>query len=542
MGQAAALRQPEGLILRRYRPLRPLGSGGSGSVWLVRDIIADRELALKIVPREGKAGARAEREAVAVSRLRSPHCVRVFAVERDDGHVYVAYEYVAGRTLREAIRTGELDDASAVEVCAQVLDVLAHAHHRGIVHRDVKPANVLLADGDEVSVRLLDFGLAQLEQADPLTATGDVPGTLAYISPERLAGSESTPAADVWSVGVILWEALAGYQPFWSSSPVETARLIGAGAPPLATARPDLPRRLAAAVDRALSVDPRRRPEPKRLAGELRASLEERDERRQRRPAVARRSLLERAAHAGLAAAFTALAASLLSFYPAAWAPALALVVALASLAEPRAGLLLALAVPVLPLGDISLGLTVVYGVAALAWTLLFWNDPRHSFLFVAGPLLGFASLIVLVPLLAERAAGAARRAIQTAAAVLLAALAAGLRSAPLPFSGETPPLGLGIAGSDSPGAVARALWEALVAHPAIGIEATLLVTAAAALPLVRRHGLTGIAVFVSVLPVALLFVPPALGAGSVEPLPVVLGVAVLGVALAVPAARRPRR
>jgi hypothetical protein len=521
--------------------LRPLGSGGSGSVWLVRDIIAERELALKIVPREGKAGARAEREAVAVSRLRSPHCVRVYAVERDERHVYVAYEYVAGRTLREAIRSGELDDAAAVEACAQLLDALAQAHHKGIVHRDVKPANVLLADGEGVSVRLLDFGLAQFEEAEALTATGDVPGTLAYISPERLAGSESTPAADVWSVGVILWEALAGYQPFWSSSPVETAHLISSGAPPLATARPDLPRRLTDAADRALSVDPRRRPEPKRLAHELRASLEERAERRRRRPAVSRRSLLERAVHAGLAAAFTALTVSLLSFYPAAWVPALAGLAALASLAKPRAGLVLALATPILPLGDVSFGLAVVYAAAAFVWIVLSWNDPRGSLLCVTGPLLGFVGAITLVPLLAERAAGAARRAAQAATAVLLAALAAGLRSSPIPFTGDTPPLGLGIAGSDSPGAVAHALWEVLVAYPAIGIEAAFLAAAAAALPLVRRHGLTGIAVFGSTLPVALLFVPPVLGAGSIEPLPVVLGVAVLSAALAVPAIRRPR-
>src|ERR687886_995422 len=247
------------LVLGRYRPLRPLGSGGSGSVWLARDEQSGLDVALKIVPREGKAAARAEREAAAAARLRHPACIRAYAFARDPRHVYIAYEYVPGRTFREALRAGELDDARAVEAAAQVLDGLAHAHATGILHRDVKPSNVLLAHGDEVSVRLLDFGLARMREAETLTGTGDVPGTLAYIAPERLAGEPGAPASDVWGVGVLLWEALAGFHPFWQGSLLETARGIEAGAPALETVRPDLPRPLLVAVDRALSLDPERR-------------------------------------------------------------------------------------------------------------------------------------------------------------------------------------------------------------------------------------------------------------------------------------------
>src|SRR5919106_1124370 len=220
------------LVLGRYRPLRPLGSGGSGSVWLVRDEHAARDVALKVVPREGKAGSRAEREVEAATRLRHPHCLRALALDRDDRHVYVAYPYVHGHTLRELLRGGRLDDATAVEAGAQVLEALAHAHAKGVVHRDVKPANVILEEGETVSVRLLDFGLARIDHADTLTAVGDVPGTLGYIAPERLAGAEATGAADVWAVGVLLWEALAGRHPFWAISPLETARRVEAGAPP----------------------------------------------------------------------------------------------------------------------------------------------------------------------------------------------------------------------------------------------------------------------------------------------------------------------
>ena len=184
---APALVQSE-LVLGRYRPLRPLGSGGSGSVWLARDEQNGLDVALKIVPREGKAASRAEREAEAAARLRHPSCQRAYGFGRDSQHVYIAYEYVPGRTFREALRSGELDDDSTIEACAQILEALAHAHARGIVHRDVKPSNVLLAEGRDVSVRVLDFGLAQIQQAETLTAQGDVPGTLAYIAPERLAG------------------------------------------------------------------------------------------------------------------------------------------------------------------------------------------------------------------------------------------------------------------------------------------------------------------------------------------------------------------
>src|SRR5215212_5675135 len=221
------------LILGRYRPLRPLGSGGMGHVWLARDERSGRDVALKMVGREGKAATRAEREAKAAAALRHPRCQRIYSLARDRGHVYISYEYVPGRTMRDAMRAGELHDAAAIETAAQICEALAHAHGRGIVHRDVKPSNVLLAEADVIDVRLLDFGLAKMAEFDTLTEQGDVPGTLAYISPERLHGRSATFAADIWSVGVILWEALAGRHPFWEGGLTGTSRRIHEGAPPL---------------------------------------------------------------------------------------------------------------------------------------------------------------------------------------------------------------------------------------------------------------------------------------------------------------------
>src|SRR5438105_11675888 len=270
MSEAVAAAAQGGLVLGRYRPLRPLGSGGSGSVWLARDESNGLDVALKIVPRDGNAAARAEREATAASRLRHEHCLRAYGLARDGRHVYIAYEYVPGGTLRQALRAGEVNDATAVEAAAQILEGLAHAHARGIVHRDVKPSNVLVADSDSLSVRILDFGLAQIREEESLTAPGDVPGTLAYISPERLRGDEAGPAADVWAVGVLLWEALSGRHPFWTSSLLKTAERIQAGVPSLAGERPDLPEELVQLVDSALALDPSARPPAARLASALR--------------------------------------------------------------------------------------------------------------------------------------------------------------------------------------------------------------------------------------------------------------------------------
>lgn len=366
MAQALAHAPAPDLALGRYRPLRPLGSGASGSVWLARDEQTGLDVALKIVPREGKAGLRAEREAEAASRLRHPTCLRAYAFGRERGHVYIAYEYAPGFTFRDALRAKELDDADLIEACAQLSEGLAHAHGRGVVHRDVKPANVLIADGDPgVSVRLLDFGLAAFQEAETLTAVGDVPGTLAYISPERLAGEQGTSAGDVWAVGVMLWEALAGRHPFWRPSLMETGRAIEEGAPSLRTARPDLPDALLDAVDQALAIDPRKRPTAAKLAALLR------DARPRRGPRAAGTRLVlapGRFAPALASGTVAALAATLLPFWPPAFALGLAALAAALGFLRPRLGLTAALAVGVLPVGNLSLGLALAYAVAAAAW------------------------------------------------------------------------------------------------------------------------------------------------------------------------------
>ena len=489
MSEAAVAVAPNELVLGRYRPLQPLGSGGSGSVWLARDEPTGIEVALKIVPREGKAASRAEREASAAARLRHRGCQRAYALARDARHVYIAYEYIPGRTLREALRAGELDDAAALEAAAQICEALAHAHKHGIVHRDVKPSNVLLADcQDGVSIKLLDFGLARMDGEETLTAAGDVPGTLAYIPPERLRGRESGPPADVWAVGVLLWEALAGWHPFWKGSLLDTARRIEAGAVSLGRARPDLPRPLIALVDRALSVDPAKRPSAARLAVALRATRHRRERESRTLPRIAPPPV-GRLAPAAAAGLYAGVSAAALPFFPAGWPLGLAAVAVAATLARERAGLAFALAVPVLPLGNVSAGLAWAYAAFALAWLALAWRDARSGLFFVAGGALAPLSLLGLVPLAAQAVRGRARRAAQAFAAVLFAAVVSGVRGSPLPFTqsaaGPVP-----LARARGAGAAVGALWHVVAAHPALLFEAIVLATAAAVLPIARRRAI----------------------------------------------------
>jgi hypothetical protein len=497
---------PNELVLGRYRPLQPLGSGGSGSVWLARDEPTGVEIALKIVPREGKAASRAEREASAAARLRHPGCQRAYALARDSRHVYIAYEYVPGRTLRQALREGAVDDAAALEAAAQICEALAHAHAHGIVHRDVKPSNVLLAESDEISIRLLDFGLARMDGEETLTAAGDVPGTLAYIPPERLRGEESGAPADVWAVGVLLWEALAGWHPFWQGSLLDTARRIESGAVSLERARPDLPRPLIALVDRALSIEPARRPSAAKLAAALRATRHRRERRARALPQLSPppAGRFAPAAAAGLLAGASAAA---LPFYPSGWALGLAALAAAATLFRERAGLAFALAVPVLPLGNISAGLAWAYAALALVWLAFAWKDARTGLFFAAGPLLAPLSLLGLLPLAAQRVQSAARRAAQVFAAVLVTGIVAGLRGDKLPFTHVlAAPLNLNQ--TRNPLSAAGAVWHALMAQPAFLFEALVLAAAAAALPRITRRR---IAPFGLLLLVGILAPDPAL-------------------------------
>jgi Protein kinase domain len=512
MARTAASVAPGSLVLNRYAPVRALGSGGSGSVWLAREVETGRDVALKIVPREGTIGSRAEREAAAASRLRHPRCLRAHALARDAQHVYIVYEYVAGRTMREAMRAGELDDRAVLEAAGQVLEGLAHAHSHGIVHRDVKPANVLLSEGNGVSVKLFDFGLALMHEEEGLTVAGDIPGTLAYISPERLRGEAAGPSADVWGVGVLLWEALAGFHPFWSGTLLDTARAIERGAPSLREHRPDLARPIVSCVDRALSTNPGRRPSAAALARTLRQAGE--GLRLRHRPAHARPrkrtlgvpraalrfsaldlrgarpprppsppaqglALVQRLVCVAGAGAFAGTATAALPFFPERWPVGIAGVAALLTVLSERAGLAFCLAVPILPLGNYAAGLAVLYAVAALGCLIVTWRTPRAGLVVLLGAAFGPIGALAMLPLASMLLPHRAARAPAVAGAVLVAAAIGGA-----PHVGR-----LGIARTDNPLTAWSAIEGAVAARPLVLAEAVALALGAIALPYLRRRG-----------------------------------------------------
>ncbi len=256
-------------MLGRYRLERRLGAGGFGTVWLAHDERLDRPVALKRIPVDGGGSPRAEREALAAARLGHPGIVALYDTGHDDEAFYLASELVRGRTLADLERDGALSDRDVVRIGSALCEALEHAHARGVVHRDVKPGNVMV--GDAGAVKLCDFGIARLADLSSLTLTGDVVGTIAYMAPEQAEGRRVTGASDLYSLALVLYEALTGTNPVRAEGAAATARRVGMALPALGRVRPDLPPALADALDRALEPVPGERG----TLAELREALDE---------------------------------------------------------------------------------------------------------------------------------------------------------------------------------------------------------------------------------------------------------------------------
>jgi hypothetical protein len=262
------------LILGRYRMERRLGAGGFGVVWLAWDEKLEREVAVKVIPRERGEGERVEREARAAARLNHPGIVAIYELASDDHDVYLVSELVRGRTLAELRQAGAVSDRDVARIGIALCEALEHAHARGVIHRDVKPQNVMVLAEPAAGAgfaKLADFGVAHVATGDPLTRTGDIVGTLAYMAPEQAEGARVTPACDVYSLALTLYEAWTGTNPVKAAGPAATARRLGRPLPPLAGMRRDLPLELCDVIDDALDIDPALRPPPARLRAELRA-------------------------------------------------------------------------------------------------------------------------------------------------------------------------------------------------------------------------------------------------------------------------------
>ncbi|MBN0044285.1 protein kinase [Streptomyces actuosus] len=260
-------------VAGRYRLLGRLGHGGMGTVWRALDETVDREVAVK-EPRvpdhlseqeRATAFERMRREARAAARLDHPAVVNVHDVAVVDGRPWIVMELVRGRSLGDALQEGTLGAREAARIGLEVLGALEAAHAAGILHRDVKPDNVLLGRYDRVV--LTDFGIAHIEGETSLTDTGGFVGSPEYIAPERVLGQRPGPACDLWSLGVVLYAATEGVSPFRRSNTPATLQSVlnAAPAPPASAQGP-----LADAINGLLQKDPARRP----TAAQVRALLE----------------------------------------------------------------------------------------------------------------------------------------------------------------------------------------------------------------------------------------------------------------------------
>jgi eukaryotic-like serine/threonine-protein kinase len=266
-----AQREP---VLGRYRLEQRLGSGGFGVVWSAWDEKLEREVAVKVIRRDG-GDARIVREARAAARLNHPGIVGLYELAADDDNLYLVSELVRGRTLAELEHARALSDRDVARIGVALCDALVHAHERGVIHRDVKPQNVMVVAEPAAGAgfaKLTDFGVAHVAGGERVTHTAGVVGTLEYMSPEQAEGSEVTPATDLYAVALTLYEAWTGSNPVRGRGPAATARKLGRPLPSLASRRRDLPAPLCDMVDDALQPDPGLRPSPRELAEELRSS------------------------------------------------------------------------------------------------------------------------------------------------------------------------------------------------------------------------------------------------------------------------------
>ena len=250
----------EHVFSNRYEIQREIAQGGMAEVYLAHDRLLDRPVALKALfpeyAREPSFVERFRREAQAAANLNDPNIVGIYDWGQETGTYFIVMEYVEGRALRDLIRSeGALDGNQAAEIAAEIASALAFAHRSGVVHRDVKPGNVLLTRTGNVKVT--DFGIARAGANDALTQTGSVMGTATYFSPEQAQALPVDGRSDVYSLGVVLYEMVTGVVPFTGDSPVAVAYKHVRETPTVPSQRnPDVPEPLEQIILTALAKDP----------------------------------------------------------------------------------------------------------------------------------------------------------------------------------------------------------------------------------------------------------------------------------------------
>ncbi|MDX6594506.1 MAG: eukaryotic-like serine/threonine-protein kinase [Gaiellales bacterium] len=443
-------------VAGRYLLTGALGRGGFGTVYAGRDLQGGGEVAIKVFSRAEGFASRAAREARTATKLDHPNIHSCLGVEQDEDHAYLISRLVVGQRLDRS----NLSDEEAVRAIAAVADALAHAHERGVIHRDVKPSNILV--GDDGAIVLTDFGIARDEDARDQTMDERVLGTLSYMAPEQASAEQSTGATDVWAAAVTLYEALTGHNPFRTKSLNDLLERLGAGAPPLARERPDLPRSLSRTLAQAMHRDPRKRPTAIELRDSLLMALrpdEDSDDvvsAAHTRPPrkLPQLERLQRPATTVLLSFSLAWTLTAFPVYPAAWTLPLTALVALLAWRAPRAGMIVAAAVCLPAFWNVAQAGALIYAILVTVWLRAGrrWGL-RTAVPLIAGPL----ALIGIGPaavLLAATAPTPRRRAAEAAAAGLIAIVWGGL----LPASAKN-----ALPGAENP----TVYLQAVVASPA---------------------------------------------------------------------------
>ena len=369
-------------VLGRFTLIERIGAGGFGTVYSAWDERLQRHVAVKVIEARGEAGRRVLREAQAAARLNHRGIVTLYEMGEDGRRAYLVSELAEGETLDELTGAGRISDRAVGRIGAELCDALAHAHDAGVVHRDIKPQNVVVRPADKPRpagaplAKLMDFGIAHLHDEARLTRTGEVVGTIAYMAPEQAEGEPATPAVDVYALALTLYECWSGENPVARATPAATARAIGDPLPPLASLRRDLPSDLCETVDACLGADPEERPNIDELGDELEAAMTRLDDTRpvpaSRAGVLSAPAVRERLVRVGLLAG-------------------IAVLVAWLALGADRPGAALVLAVLVAPVP-------------------LILDRPLHWGLPALAPLLGALGIAPLYPALAALAPTAGRR------------------------------------------------------------------------------------------------------------------------------------
>ena len=480
----------------RYELVGKIGSGGFADVFEAYDATLEEPVALKIVPDGRALNARIVREVEAAAALDHPNIVALYDWFADGEGSILVWELVRGESLD--VLGDELGDGDVVAVGVELLDALAYAHSQGIVHRDVKPQNVMLDDDGHVKV--MDFGIAHLMDSDTLTGDGDVIGTIAYMSPEQASGRRVQPPSDVYSAGMVLYELLAGAHPLRGDTPAETlSNVAAARLPSLATLRPDLPDDLVTLIDAACAARPAERPTPAYLSeafddllrsGRLQARRLQKA-RRLVRPLGRASEVAERAGGAVLAAVTSTVVLGALPAYPQSWTlPIVALGAAIWAVV-PEAGLAWLLGSLAFPLFNVSLSVGAAYLAFAVALFLVARARPIVALWPAFALVLTPAYLTLLAPAAAAllgRLRGPLTAAWAGAGTMLFLLLARGARG---PFTMEQPRwhLGAEVAGAGDPFSAAGRLLAHVLAAPTL-VQAAVWAGLAAALAfaLTRRR------------------------------------------------------